>query len=106
MWFYDMTADGYSLDDKRTPIEQNDFPDLLARWKARDAERDRPRTAQSFVVPKQEIVDNGYDLSLNRYKELEIEEVEHRSPAEILDELDALEVEIQAGLARLREMLA
>lgn len=106
VWFYDVRADGFTLDDKRTPIEQNDFPDLLARWKARDAERDRPRTAQSFVVPKQEIVDNGYDLSLNRYKELEIEEVEHRSPAEILDELDALEVEIQAGLARLREMLA
>ena len=57
-------------------------------------------------MPKQEIVDNGYDLSLNRYKEIEIEEVEHRSPAEILDELDALEVEIQDGLKRLREMLA
>ena len=64
------------------------------------------RTDQSFFVPKQEIVDNGYDLSLNRYKEIEIEEVEHRSPAEILDELDALEVEIQDGLKRLREMLA
>jgi type I restriction enzyme M protein len=57
-------------------------------------------------VPRQEIVDNNYDLSLNRYKELEVEEVEHRSPAEILDELDALEVEIQDGLKRLREMLA
>jgi type I restriction enzyme M protein len=64
------------------------------------------RTDQSFFVPKQEIVDNGYDLSLNRYKEIEIEEVEHRSPVEILDELDALEVEIQDGLKRLREMLA
>jgi type I restriction enzyme M protein len=106
VWFYDVRADGFTLDDKRTPIEANDFPDLLQRWRARDAEADRPRTAQSFVVPKQEIADNGYDLSLNRYKEVEIEEVEHRSPAEILDELDALEVEIQAGLARLREMLA
>jgi type I restriction enzyme M protein len=106
VWFYDVRADGFTLDDKRTPIEQSDYPDIVARWKARDAEAERPRTAQSFIVPKQEIVDNNYDLSLNRYKELEVEEVEHRSPAEILDELDALEVEIQAGLARLREMLA
>ena len=120
VWFYDVRADGMTLDDKRTPIEENDLPDVLARWlswphsgrietSAPDVERwpelDRPRTAQSFVVPKAEIVENGYDLSLNRYKELEIEEVEHRSPLEILDELDALEVEIQDGLARLREML-
>lgn len=105
VWFYDVRADGFTLDDKRTPTEQNDLPDVLARWQDRDAETDRPRTAQSFLVPKAEIVDNDYDLSLNRYKEIEVEEVEHRSPAEILDELDALEVEIQAGLGRLREML-
>lgn len=106
VWFYDVRADGMTLDDKRTPIEANDLPDVLSRWRARDAETARARTDQSFLVPKQEIVDNGYDLSLNRYKELEIEEVEHRSPTEILDELDALEVEIQDGLKRLREMLA
>lgn len=106
VWFYDVRADGMTLDDKRTPIEANDLPDVLARWKALDAEADRPRTAQSFVVPKSEIVENRYDLSLNRYKELEIEKVEHRSPDEILDELDALEVEIQDALKRLREMLA
>lgn len=124
VWFYDVRADGFTLDDKRTPIEANDFPDVIHRWRSLSAppveraerdetptadgqsEFDRPRTAQSFLVPKQEIVDNGYDLSLNRYKELEIEEVEHRSPQEILDELDALEVEIQDGLKRLREMLA
>lgn len=106
VWFYDVRADGMTLDDKRTPIEANDLPDVLARWRDRDAEASRARTEQSFLVPKQEIVDNGYDLSLNRYKELEIEEVEHRSPQEILDELDALEVEIQDGLKRLRKMLA
>lgn len=106
VWFYDVRADGFTLDDKRTPIEANDLPDVLKRWKDRDAEASRPRTAQSFLVPKREIVDNGYDLSLNRYKEIEVEEVEHRLPTEILDELDAIEVEIQAGLARLREMLA
>ncbi|HIE61045.1 MAG TPA: SAM-dependent DNA methyltransferase, partial [Microbacterium sp.] len=106
VWFYDVRADGMTLDDKRTPIEANDLPDVLARWQNLDAETARARTDQSFFVPKQEIVDNGYDLSLNRYKEIEIEEVEHRSPAEILDELDALEVEIQDGLKRLREMLA
>lgn len=101
-----MRADGFTLDDKRTAIAANDFPDLVTRWRSRDAEGTRVRTEQSFLVPKQEIVDNGYDLSLNRYKELEVEEVEHRSPVDILDELDALEDEIQAGLARLREMLA
>lgn len=106
VWFYDVRADGMTLDDKRTPIEANDLPDVLARWQNQDAESTRARTDQSFMVPRQEIVDNGYDLSLNRYKEIEIEEVEHRSPSEILDELDALEVQIQDGLKRLREMLA
>ncbi|GAA1059771.1 type I restriction-modification system subunit M [Agromyces bracchium] len=106
VWFYDVRADGFTLDDKRTPIEANDLPDVLTRWQNRDGEADRRRTAQSFLVPKQEIVENGYDLSINRYKEIEHEEVEHRSPEEILDELDALEVEIAEGLKRLRGMLA
>lgn len=113
VWFYDVRADGFTLDDKRTPIEANDLPDVLARWQSltepaevRSPEHDRPRTAQSFLVPKQEIVDNGYDLSINRYKEIEHEEVEHRSPEEILDELEALEGEIAEGLKRLRGMLA
>ena len=106
VWFYDVRADGMTLDDKRTPIEANDLPDVLARWQNLGAEASRSRTDQSFLVPRQEIVDNGYDLALNRYKEIELEVVEHRSPQEILDELDALELEIQAGLQRLREMLA
>lgn len=109
VWFYDVRADGFTLDDKRTAIEANDLPDVLNRWSSLSnpdsEERSRPRTAQSFLVPKQEIVDNSYDLSINRYKEIEHDELEHRSPEEILDELDALEGEIVAGLVRLRGML-
>ncbi len=125
VWFYDMTADGISLDDKRTPLldneklgpvptaalseedhAKNNLPDILARWQALDAEAERPRTAQSFMVPRDEIVATGsWDLSLNRYKEIEHEEVEHQSPAEIIADLRALETEITEGLDRLEDML-
>ena len=126
VWFYDLTADGYSLDDKRTPLlpddklslrgaadgltdeehAKNNLPDALARWQHRDTdERDRPRTAQSFTVPASEIAANGYDLSINRYKEIEYEEVEHRDPREIIAELHKLEDEIQQGLRDLEDML-
>ena len=111
VWFYDVQADGFTLDDKRTELnavvhEQNNLPDVLARWSAisqsPDAELARPRTAQSFMVPKAEIVAQNYDLSLNRYKEVEHEVVVHRPPREILDDLAALDAEIAAGLAELR----
>ena len=153
VWFYDLQADGFSLDDKRTPAAANDLPDVLARWKSLRAplpeasrrpvvplpeasrrpvvplpegsrsdgvplpegsrsdrleggsELTRPRTAQSFLVPKSEIAANNYDLSLNRYKEVEHEEVEHRPPAEILAELMALEQEIQDATRSLAEAL-
>ena len=105
MWFYDVRADGLSLDDKRSPVEANDLPDVLKRWQNRAAESDRPRTAQSFLVPKQEIADQDYDLSLNRYKELEVEEVEHRNPLEVLADLEQLDAEIAAGTAELKGML-
>ncbi len=110
VWFYDMQADGYSLDDKRQPLgdghEQNNIPDIVRRWAERaGAERERPRTAQSFTVPKKEIVANGYDLSLNRYKEIVYEEIAYDPPQVILDELEALEAEIQQGMAALRQML-
>ena len=68
LWFYDMQADGLSLDDKRSPVQENDIPDIIARFKNLDAEKDRARTEKSFFVPKQEIMDNGYDLSINKYK--------------------------------------
>ena len=127
VWFYDMVADGISLDDKRTPLldaaklgprpavalseeehTKNNLPDVLARWAERDgAERERPRTAQSFCVPREEIAATGsWDLSLNRYKEVERETVDHVPPAEIIRELRAIEAEIAEGLDRLEEMLA
>ena len=126
VWFYEVTADGWSLDDKRTPLlsedklgplpavaldevghAQNNLPDALTRWMLRDGvESERPRTAQSFCVPKSEIAEQGYDLSLNRYKEVLHNDVEHRAPLDILADLEALESEIQQGLADLKLMLA
>ena len=107
VWFYDVQADGYSLDDKRNPIEANDLPDTLARWQNRNTtEKDRARTEQSFCVPKAEIVAQGYDLSLNRYKEIVHDEVEHRPPLEIIADIEKLEAEIQQGLAELKAMLS
>ncbi|QQC58843.1 SAM-dependent DNA methyltransferase [Rothia kristinae] len=106
VWFYDVRADGFSLDDKRSPVEQNDLPDLVKRWGERTTtERERARTEQSFLVPKQEIVDQDYDLSLNRYKEIEVQEEEHRDPLEIIAEIRALEQEIAADLDELEGML-
>ena len=125
VWFYDVQADGWSLDDKRTPLlsedklgavpctalgpaehAKNNLPDVLARWPERvGSERERPRTAQSFCVPKDDIASQGYDLSLNRYKEVVHEEIEHRPPKEILTELAKLEEEIQLGMKELEGML-
>ncbi|VVN00286.1 hypothetical protein PS684_02663 [Pseudomonas fluorescens] len=125
VWFYDMQADGMSLDDKRIPLlsddklgvapivalteqehEKNNLPDVLSRWSARKGtELERLRTAQSFCVPKEDISAQGYDLSISLYKELVHEEVESREPNEILLGLDKLEVEIQHGMKKLRHML-
>lgn len=135
VWFYDCQADGFSLDDKRTPLlaadklsarpgkldendkfipstltsgelEKNNLPDIAARWKERArSEIQRPRTAQSFCVPKADIVAAGYDLSINRYKEVVHEAAEHRPPKEIITELKALEKEIAKGLEQLEGML-
>lgn len=125
VWFYDMQADGWSLDDKRSPLladdklgvtpttslndddhAKNNLPDVLARWSQRDGkELERARTAQSFCVPKADIAAQGYDLSLNRYKEVVHEEVAHRAPREILTELAKLEAEIAQGMTELEGML-
>lgn len=125
MWFYDVEADGRSLDDKRTPLlsddklgptpramltddehVKNNLPDVLARWAQRDrSEHERARTDQSFCVPKADIAAQGYDLSLNRYKEVVYETVEHRPPGEILAGLAKLETEIQSGMKELEGML-
>jgi len=106
VWFYDVRADGFSLDDKRNPVEADDLPDVLKRWGARTTtERERARTEQSFCVPKADIVAQGHDLSLNRYREIVHDETEHRPPLEIIEEIEALEAEISQGLAELRAML-
>ena len=106
VWFYDMQADGYSLDDKRTPQpEKSDLADILARWQKRDSEGDRARTDQSFLVPKSEIAANDYDLSINRYKEIEYEAVEYDPPQVILERLAKLEEEIAEGRMELEGML-
>jgi type I restriction enzyme M protein len=129
VWFYNMHADGWSLDDKRQPLlpedklglqpngmmrkqlseaehAKNNLPDVLERWQQRaGTEHQRPRTAQSFCVPKADIAANGYDLSLNRYKEVVHAQVEHRAPGEILGELNALEAEIAKGMKSLAGLL-
>jgi len=125
VWFYDVQADGLSLDDKRTPLlsddkfgvvptkalsaddhAKNNLPDVLARWTNRySAEGSRARTDQSFCVPKADIVAQGYDLSLNRYREVVHEEAEYRDPMDILKDLAALEDEIRQGIADLEAML-
>lgn len=105
VWFYDMKADGYSLDDKRSPIDDNDIPDIIARFHNLEAEQDRERTEQSFCVPKQEIVDNNYDLSINKYKKTVYVPIEYPPSSEILAEIDKLEAQVQAELAELRKLL-
>lgn len=105
VWFYDMKADGYSLDDKRTPIEENDIPDIIARFHNREAEKERKRTEQSFFVPVEEIRENDYDLSINKYKEIEYEEVEYEAPMEIIKRIKVLEEEIREGIVELEGMI-
>ncbi len=125
VWFYDIQADGWSLDDKRTPLLpneklgavpdqpltadehlKNNLPDVLKRWRLRADEGVRERTDQSFLVPKADIVAQGYDLSLNRYKEVVHEEVDYRDPLDIIADLEALEAEIAQGLRDLKAMLS
>lgn len=105
VWFYDMKADGYSLDDKRQPIQENDIPDIIERFGKLEEEADRKRTEQSFFVNVDEIRENAYDLSINKYKEIEYEEVHYDAPEVILARINQLEVEIEQGLVELGEML-
>lgn len=105
VWFYDMKADGYSLDDKRQPIEENDIPDILERFNNLAEEEGNERTEKSFLVPKSEIKEMNYDLSINRYKEIEYEEIEYEKPIVIIEEIERLEEEIISGLAELKGMI-
>ena len=105
VWFYDMRADGLSLDDKRSPVAENDIPDIIARFKDLANEGSRERTEQSFFVPVDEIIQNGYDLSINKYKKVEYKPVEYPSTKELMKTLRELEQEIAAGLTELEGML-
>ena len=105
VWFYDMKADGFSLDDKRSPIADNDIPDVVARFKNLEAEASRSRKEQSFFVPVQDIIDNDYDLSINKYKEVERAKVEYEPIKDILARLQQTEGEYAKGFEELKGML-
>lgn len=105
VWFYDVEADGYSLDDKRERTKENDLPDVLKRWEARDPKKDKDRKAKAFCVPADEIREKDYDLSINKYKEHVYEEVKYDPPKVILKRLKDLEVEISKDLQNLEKML-
>lgn len=105
VWFYDMKADGYSLDDKRQEIKENDIPDIIERFNNLDAESDRARTDQSFFVDKEDIVNNDYDLSINKYKETVYEAVEYEPTDVIIAKIDELESDIQRELSEIKKLL-
>jgi type I restriction enzyme M protein len=108
VWFYDVRSDGFSLDDRRNPIDADDLPDVLARWSSgvEATEKGRARTDQSFLVPRAEIVAQGYDLALNRYNEVVHADDEHRAPLDIIDDIEALKAEIDTEVAELKAMLS
>lgn len=105
VWFYDMQADGFSLDDKRSPVTENDIPDIIERFRNRDAEADRKRTDKSFMVSKKEIADNDYDLSINKYKEVEYVAVEYPPTSEIMANIRDIEMEIGNEMEELESLL-
>ena len=102
VWFYDMTADGYSLDQKRNEVEENDIPDVIARFKNLEGEEDRTRKDKSFLVPVQEIRDNDYDLSINKYKEIERVKIEYDAPEVIFKRIEDLQYEINEAMKEFR----
>lgn len=106
VWFYDMTADGFSLDDKRTEVKENDIPDIINRFRNIDKETERKRTDKSFFVPKQEIVDNDYDLSINKYKLVEYKAVEYPPTSEIMAEIRNIEKQIVVEMDELEHLLS
>jgi type I restriction enzyme M protein len=103
VWFYDMKADGYSLDQRRNPVEENDIPDVIARFNNLKAEENRTRKDQSFLVPVDEIRANDYDLSINKYKEVEKVKVKYDKPDDVLDRIDALQKEITKAFSDFRK---
>jgi type I restriction enzyme M protein len=104
VWFYDMKADGFSLDDKRNAVAENDIPDIIARFHNLEGEAERTRKDKSFLVPVEEIREKGYDLSINKYKEIEREKVEYEASEVIMGRIEKLETEIQCAMIDLRKM--
>ena len=105
VWFYDMQADGLSLDDKRDPVEECDIPDILEKWANLDPSDENDRTSKAFFVDRDEIVGNDFDLSLNRYKEIVYEPIEYDPPLVIIQQLKELEAKIMSDLEELEQML-
>ena len=105
VWFYDMKTDGFSLDDKRSPIKDNDIPDVVTRFLNRENENDRLRTDVSFTVPKKEIADNNYDLSINKYKEVEYEQRTYAKPKDIIAEIQTMDAERLGLMEELKKFL-
>jgi type I restriction enzyme M protein len=105
IWYYDMQADGWSLDDKREKVAENDIPDVIARWRARDPRKDTDRTAKAFFVPVDEIRENKYDLSINRYREAQYEEAQYEAPRVILERLRGIEAQVSSDLDELETLL-
>ena len=103
VWFYDMKTDGFSLDQKRTSVEENDIPDVIARFANLSGEENRTRLDQSFMVPVDEIRKNGYILSLNKYREVKVEKVQYESSDKLLAQLDDYQREITQALKEFRE---
>lgn len=106
VWFYDMQADGFSLDDKREEVEENDIPDIITRFSNLEAEKERSRKEKSFMVSKEDIAKNGYSLRMKEYKEIEYQKIEYPSSEELLNDVDALKDELVASLQELRGQLS
>lgn len=105
IWFYDMKADGYTLDDKRNKVAETDLPDIVERFKRRNTKTDTDRKAKYFFIPKKEIVNNNYDLNLSTYKEEVYEEIVYEKSEVIMSKLENLEMDIQKGLKELKELM-
>ena len=105
VWFYDMEEDGLSLDDKREKAKDNDIEDIIERFHKLENEEERQRTEKSFLVPVEEIRENGYDLSINRYKETVYEKVEYDAPEVIIEKIRGLEEDILLGLDEIEKLV-
>jgi type I restriction enzyme M protein len=105
VWFYDMQADGYTLDDKRNKIDASDLPDIVVQFKARNNQKENDREAKYFFVPKAEIIENEYDLSISKYKEEVYEEVVYERPKAIIVKLESIENGILSGIAELKQFV-